>query len=242
MWKCTWRAAPSPCSCPKSRWTATAWRPGPSCPATSSSWTGCILSSSLVEVLLQSEFSEEKCWKAIFWAEWIQTSTWCSLERKLTNMPSHPAACQSRSVQICSLSPQRVCRVALRPVAGNNLKQSAAPLVLFYFYFCFILWCVSLFPLVWWWKNEWIVLFTLAESQREGSCKEERKKRLNQKRKTHTHIHRNKLVGCLVCWIRFKPDCTNIHSAASNRWFNVALTLNALWFLICHVIKRDCNC
>lgn len=43
MWKCTWRVVPSPCSCPKSRWTATAWKPGVSCPATSSNWIGCIL-------------------------------------------------------------------------------------------------------------------------------------------------------------------------------------------------------
>lgn len=43
MWKCTWRVVPSPCSCPKSRWTATAWKPGATCPATNSNWTGCIL-------------------------------------------------------------------------------------------------------------------------------------------------------------------------------------------------------
>lgn len=43
MWKCTWKVVPSPCTCPKSRWTPTAWRPEPSCPATNSNWTGCIL-------------------------------------------------------------------------------------------------------------------------------------------------------------------------------------------------------
>lgn len=44
MSKCFWRVVPSPCSCPGTKWTATAWRPELSCPATNSSWTGCILS------------------------------------------------------------------------------------------------------------------------------------------------------------------------------------------------------
>lgn len=69
MWKCTWRVVPSPCSCPRIKWAATAWRPELTRPATSSSWTGCILplliSSFTVETIrdvYESIARALRCW------------------------------------------------------------------------------------------------------------------------------------------------------------------------------------